>query len=159
MQGLLEVITIDGEFLWALFGAENVHHLAKADHMHRLCSKAAAVDVGHVWKHQLLTLHTTCAHSFAVDLIRSLHPLGLFTLTLLLLIVNPGIVHISHVLLVASPGLVFTACPGTVHIGLAMLIASLRLFALGFLHSLHPLGLYAMVFLCSLRLLELCIVM
>lgn len=80
VQGLLEVVTIDGEFLWALLGAEDVHHLAKADHMHRHCSRTAAVDVGHVWKHQLLTLCTTCAHSLALDTTMcSLHPLGLFT--------------------------------------------------------------------------------
>lgn len=66
-EHLLEVVTVDGELLWALFGGEDIHHFAKADHMHRHRSRAATVDVGHVWKQQLLTLHATCAHSFASD--------------------------------------------------------------------------------------------
>jgi len=83
VQCLLEVVTINDELLWALLGAEDIHHLAKANHVHGHCSRAAAVDVGHLWKHQLLTLHTTCAHSFALDLTVSLYPLGLFTFNFL----------------------------------------------------------------------------
>ena len=92
--GLLEVITVDGELLWALFGGEDIHHLAKADHMHRHRSRAATVDVGHVWKEQLLTLHATCAHSFASDLST--------------LIACPRIVCIDLTVLTASPGIVCT---------------------------------------------------
>lgn len=107
MQCLLEVVTINDELLWALLGAEDIHHLAKANHVHGHCSRAAAVDVGHLWKHQLLTLHTTCAHSFALDLT--------------VLIVSPGTVHIQLPALIASPGIVcislpmLNVSPGTVH--------------------------------------------
>ena len=55
---LLEVIAIDDELLGALFGAENVHHLAKADHMNRDQPCAAAAHIWHFWQDQLLGFHT-----------------------------------------------------------------------------------------------------
>ena len=130
VQGLPEVVTIDGEFLWALLGAEDIHHLAKTDHMHRRCSQAAAVDIGHVWKHQLLTLYTACAHSFALDHNVLIASPGACRIALCLLIVTPGMLCTNLPMLIASPGI---AC-----IGLPMLL-----------------GLTAFVFLCSMRLLGL----
>ena len=89
--------------------------------MHRHCSRDAAVDIGHVGKHQLLTLHTTCAHVFALDLTVLIASPGTVCINLPGRIASPGIAVLDLTVLIAFSETeciclpVLNASPGTVH--------------------------------------------